>query len=442
MSQKGYSKYIRPISYLIDFLLIVWLLLFIYPSITLGVKSAILLLIIWTLIANFTEFYEVFRFTAPSSIISKTLKQLALFSLIFIALIFALERVVLPILVLKYTISLLTSVTFFKFLIYYSLKKYRTLIGRNYRNVVIIGSSEEASNLSTFFNKNEEYGYKLISQFSPNTSISTIKDFILENAIDELYCDLNSIDKETINTFITFSYQNFKSVKLIPDNSVLSHNMVLDYYGFIPVISIRKTPLELLSNYWLKRIFDIFFSLFIIIFVLSWLLPIIAIFIKIESKGPIFFKQGRPGLNQDEFYCFKFRSMKINNKTEEMMTKNDPRVTKVGAFLRRTSLDELPQFFNVLFGDMSVVGPRPHLWSHNNEYQQKIEKYNIRLQVKPGITGLAQVRGYRGEIETDEEMINRIKLDVFYIENWSLYLDVKIILLTVINIFKGQEKAY
>jgi putative colanic acid biosynthesis UDP-glucose lipid carrier transferase len=168
----------------------------------------------------------------------------------------------------------------------------------------------------------------------------------------------------------------------------------------------------------------------------------VAILIKLESKGPIFFKQGRPGLDQNEFFCIKFRSMRMNEKTEEMTTKNDPRVTKIGAFLRRTSLDEMPQFLNVLFGDMSIVGPRPHLWIHNNEYQKKIKKYNVRLHVRPGITGLAQVKGYRGEIETDEEMVNRIKYDVFYIENWSLFLDVKIIMLTIINIFKGQEKAY
>ena len=197
-----------------------------------------------------------------------------------------------------------------------------------------------------------------------------------------------------------------------------------------------------LPNKIIKRLFDILFSLFIVVFVFSWLIPIVAILIKLESKGPIFFKQGRPGLDQNEFFCIKFRSMRMNEKTEEMTTKNDPRVTKIGAFLRRTSLDEMPQFLNVLFGDMSIVGPRPHLWIHNNEYQKKIKKYNVRLHVRPGITGLAQVKGYRGEIETDEEMVNRIKYDVFYIENWSLFLDVKIIMLTIINIFKGQEKAY
>jgi putative colanic acid biosynthesis UDP-glucose lipid carrier transferase len=164
--------------------------------------------------------------------------------------------------------------------------------------------------------------------------------------------------------------------------------------------------------------------------------------IKLESKGPVFFKQGRPGLDEKEFFCYKFRSMKLNVTTEKEASKNDPRVTKIGRFMRKTSIDELPQFVNVLFGEMSVVGPRPHLWSQNKSYGNKIKKYMVRHYVKPGITGLAQVKGFRGEIESDDDMINRIKLDVFYIDNWSLILDLKIIVQTVLNILKGEKKAY
>jgi putative colanic acid biosynthesis UDP-glucose lipid carrier transferase len=182
--------------------------------------------------------------------------------------------------------------------------------------------------------------------------------------------------------------------------------------------------------------------LFVIIGLLSWLTPILALLIKLESRGPIFFRQGRPGIDEKEFFCYKFRSMRINLNTEQEASKNDPRVTRIGRFMRKTSLDEMPQFINVLMGDMSVVGPRPHLWTQNKLYGSKIKKYMIRHYVKPGITGLAQVRGYRGEIETDEDMINRIKFDVFYIENWSLILDIKIIVQTIINIFEGEEKAY
>jgi putative colanic acid biosynthesis UDP-glucose lipid carrier transferase len=169
---------------------------------------------------------------------------------------------------------------------------------------------------------------------------------------------------------------------------------------------------------------------------------LLAILIKLESKGPVFFTQGRPGMGENEFVCYKFRSMRVNKTTEKEASKNDPRVTKVGRFMRKTSIDELPQFINVLKGDMSVVGPRPHLWSQNKEYGNKVKKYMMRHYVKPGITGLAQVSGFRGEITIERDMINRIKFDVFYIENWSLILDLKIIFQTVINIFKGDKKAY
>ena len=191
-----------------------------------------------------------------------------------------------------------------------------------------------------------------------------------------------------------------------------------------------------------KRGFDIVFSIIIIVLLLSWLIPILAILIKLESRGPVFFKQGRPGIDENEFFCYKLRSMNINQNTEKEASKNDPRVTKIGKFMRKTSLDEMPQFLNVLLGDMSVVGPRPHLWAQNKTYGNKVKKYMVRHCVKPGITGLAQVSGFRGEIETETDMINRIKFDVFYIENWSLILDLKIIFQTIINILKGEEKAY
>jgi putative colanic acid biosynthesis UDP-glucose lipid carrier transferase len=209
-----------------------------------------------------------------------------------------------------------------------------------------------------------------------------------------------------------------------------------------PVLSLQKTTLHDPITKVFKRVFDILFSLIVIFGLLSWLVPLLAILIKLESRGPIFFKQGRPGIDEKEFFCYKFRSMHINKTTEKEASKNDPRVTKIGRFMRKTSIDEMPQFLNVLLGEMSVVGPRPHLWSQNKTYGNRINKYMMRHYVKPGITGLAQVRGFRGEIETDEDMINRIKYDVFYIENWSIILDIKIIVQTVFNIFKGEEKAY
>ena len=219
--------------------------------------------------------------------------------------------------------------------------------------------------------------------------------------------------------------------------------MKLDYYGYIPIISLRDIPLEDPINKYIKRLFDFLFSLFIILFVLSWLTPILAFFIKIESNGPVFFKQKRNGLNYHEFDCYKFRSMNLNEIADlEQVSKNDPRITKTGRFIRKTSIDELPQFFNVLLGDMSVVGPRPHMVSHTEMYAKRIDKFMVRHFVKPGITGLAQTNGFRGEVENDKDIIYRVKYDIFYMENWSFLLDAKIIVMTLINAIRGDKKAY
>jgi putative colanic acid biosynthesis UDP-glucose lipid carrier transferase len=251
------------------------------------------------------------------------------------------------------------------------------------------------------------------------------------------------VSNNYLKDLIDFADENNKTIKFIPDTKeIFSKNLRIDYYDFFPVLSLKQTLLNEPAIKFFKRFFDIVFSIFVIVFLLSWLYPILAILIKLESKGPVFFKQGRPGMDENEFVCYKFRSMRINKTTEKEASKDDPRVTIVGRFMRKTSIDELPQFINVLVGDMSVVGPRPHLWVQNKEYGNKVKKYMMRHCVKPGITGLAQVSGFRGEIKMERDMINRIKFDVFYIENWSLILDLKIIFQTIVNIFKGDQKAY
>jgi putative colanic acid biosynthesis UDP-glucose lipid carrier transferase len=337
-----------------------------------------------------------------------------------------------------------------KYLLFYYLKKYRIITGSNFRNAIIIGYTEEAINLKNLFEKRNDYGYRFFGFFSDKKTnenikgkVGDIKEFVLQNKIDEIYCSLNEISNEQLKDLVDFADENNKTIKFIPDTKqIFSKNLKINYYEMFPVLTLQRTLLHEPATKAFKRTFDIVFSLCVIVFLLSWLVPLLALLIKLESKGPVFFKQGRPGLDEEEFYCYKFRSMMINETTEKEASKNDPRVTKIGRFLRKTSLDELPQFFNVVVGDMSVVGPRPHLWSQNRVYGNRVKKYMVRHYVKPGITGLAQVKGFRGEIETDEDMINRIKLDVFYIENWSFILDIKIIFQTVINIFKGEEKAY
>ena len=243
---------------------------------------------------------------------------------------------------------------------------------------------------------------------------------------------------------IDFADNNLKILKFLPDNKdIYSKKLKYENYDYIPILSFRDIPLQEPVNQIFKRVFDIAFSSAVIIFLLSWLTPILAILIRLESRGPVFFKQTRNGFNYKEFDCYKFRSMTPNKDAHlHQATRGDQRVTKIGKFIRKTSIDELPQFFNVLFGDMSVVGPRPHMVSHTDMYAKRVDKFMVRHFVKPGITGLAQVSGFRGEVESDKDIINRVKYDIFYIENWSLLLDLKIIFQTAMNAVKGEEKAY
>jgi putative colanic acid biosynthesis UDP-glucose lipid carrier transferase len=209
------------------------------------------------------------------------------------------------------------------------------------------------------------------------------------------------------------------------------------------LLTIRTEPLQLPHNRFLKRSFDITFSSFILLFIFPALFIIAGSLIKLSSKGPILFKQKRTGLYGKVFKCYKFRTMMINQAADtQQATKNDPRTTKIGGFLRKTNLDEFPQFINVLLGDMSVVGPRPHMLKHTEQYSKLIDKYMIRHLIKPGITGWAQMTGYRGETRTLEQMEGRVKRDVWYLENWSFFLDLKIIVVTLLNMFKGESNAY
>lgn len=447
-----YSKYIRPISILFDLVVVTSLSLFFFRDLKLNTLYYLLYqTFTWFLIAIIVKYYEVFRFTTPVEIISKLVKQFSLF-LLFVIAFFPFAKTAIfsgRAIAIFITLSVVIILSFKYFLFFY-LKKYRIATGSNFRNAVIIGYTPEAIRLKEVFENRKDYGYRFYGYFSDKKQnpeilgkIEELKKFTIDNKIDEIYCSLNEISNEKLKELVEFADDNRKVIKFIPDTKeIFSKNLKVDYYELFPVLSLQKTQLHNPIIKGVKRAFDVVFSLFVILFILSWLIPVLAVLIKLESKGPVFFKQGRPGLDEEEFFCYKFRSMQVNGFTEKEASKNDPRVTKMGKLMRKTSMDELPQFFNVLLGDMSVVGPRPHLWSQNKAYASKIKKYMVRHYVKPGITGLAQVKGFRGEIETEEDMVNRIKLDVFYIENWSMIMDFKIIFQTVINIFKGEDKAY
>ncbi|HNP31926.1 MAG TPA: undecaprenyl-phosphate glucose phosphotransferase [Flavobacterium sp.] len=447
-----YSKYIRPINILFDLIVITGLSSYFFRE--LGLNQFYYLsyqTLAWILIAIFVKYYEVYRFTTPVEIITKLVKQFVVFLLVVIAF-FPFAKTVIfsgKAIAIFMTISFCIIVTF-KYFWFFYLKKYRLVTGSNFRNAVIIGYTTEAIRLKEVFETRKDYGYRFLGFFSDKKQnpevkgkIEDLKKYVIDNKVDEIYCSLNEISNERLKELVEFADDNKKAIKFIPDTKeIYSKNLKIDYYELFPVLSLQKTQLHNPFVKGVKRIFDICFSLLVIILLLSWIIPLLALLIKLESKGPVFFKQGRPGMDEQEFFCYKFRSMQVNGTTEKEASKNDPRVTKMGKFMRKTSMDELPQFFNVLIGDMSVVGPRPHLWSQNKAYASRIKKYMVRHYVKPGITGLAQVKGFRGEIETEEDMVNRIKLDVFYIENWSLIMDIKIIFQTVFNIFRGEDKAY
>ena len=443
-----YSGYIRPFSYLIDLIIINVLAIYIFPFHDNEIVYSILISFAWFAIAIYLGFYEVYRYTKVIAILNCALKQFALFSLFCLALelfysdFYYQKRVVFFVVV---SIIFILSI---KLSIYYFLRKFRALYGGNSRNVVLLGNNKNINPLKTFFNENPDYGYKLVKVFTlqdhKKERINECLSFVLKTKTDEIYCSMTDLSDSQINDIIDFADNNLKTLKFIPnEKQILSRNVKFEYYGYVPVISLRNILQDETLNKVIKRVFDILFSILIIVGLLSWLTPILALIIKWESKGPLFFIQKRNGLNYKEFNCYKFRSMEVNDKADlDLSSKNDVRITKVGKFIRKTSIDELPQFFNVLLADMSVVGPRPHMVSVANLYALNVDKFMVRHFVKPGITGLAQTKGFRGEVETDEDIINRVKYDIFYMENWSILLDIKIIFNTIFNTLKGDEKAY
>lgn len=446
--QGRYSGFITPLSYIMDLLVVNLFTNFLPINFQNPILFHSYITIAWIVLSFKNEFYEVHRYSKVVVILRKLFTQFVFFFLILYAYIGFFKQPLMSRLALgKYFLLVFAGVSVLKFLSYTLLMKYRERVKGNIRNVVVIGKSKKANQLIDVFNERKEYGYQFMRQFSTKDSnfdlISCFR-YIANNNIDEIYCSVSELKNDEIAAFIDFADNNLKTLKFLPDNkNIFSKKLKFEYYDYLPILSLRDIPLHNSLNAFLKRTFDIVFSLIVIFGVLIWFGPILALLIRLESKGPVFFIQKRTGFDNNEFYCFKFRSMAMNKDADTMQAgKNDMRVTKIGKFIRKTSIDELPQFYNVLFGNMSVVGPRPHMLKHTDEYASRVDKYMLRHFVKPGITGLAQVRGYRGEIEQDSDIQNRIKFDIFYVENWSFFLDLKIIVQTVINAFKGEEKAY
>lgn len=396
------------------------------------------------------------RIIRPERIISHALRNTLIHSTLFISLISLadIESVSVRFVINLYSLFFLCLVAYW-LTFRYILKKYRKY-GRNTRSIIYIGNN---SNLAKLYNEmagDSTTGYRIIGYFNnfPSDCFpesvpylghpQNVIPFLQKYPVEQVYvCLPNTLSSEMI-PIINYCENHmirFYSVPIIPD--YLKRRLHFEMYGNVPVFSVREEPLSKLENRLLKRTFDLLFSILFLCTLFPLIYIIVGIAIKLSSPGPIIFKQKRSGESGKEFWCYKFRSMHVNKDCDKLQaTEDDPRKTQIGEFIRKNSIDELPQFINVLLGQMSVVGPRPHMLKHTEEYSRLIDKYMVRHLVKPGITGWAQVHGYRGATQELRLMKGRVQRDVWYLEHWTFLLDIYIIYKTIMNAIHGEKEAY
>ena len=415
---------------------------------------------LWILLSNTIGFYDDFHsrnFPFQFVNILKETAVLVIASILFIFLtkedLFTRNFITLYAILLIFFISLRT-------IVFRKVLKSLRRKGKNIRNLLIIGTGEVAYKFKSMINSNPDFGYNF-SGFVTETEIADsandvvgktdqLEKLISELSVDEVVIALKDKSDEFLDEIITICNRNAVKTHIIPDYfKFVSSRFQVSMFGNFPIITARIEPLEEVHWRFLKRTFDMVFSLLVVIFIFSLLYPIIFILTKLSSPGPVFFIQDRVGSRNKNFECYKFRTMKVSESKStykfQPVVENDPRVTKVGRFLRKSNLDELPQFINVLKGEMSVVGPRPHAVLYDLKYGKIVDAIRLRHNVKPGITGWAQVHGLRGDVLDEEENIRRtkkrIEYDIWYIENWSMTLDIQIILITIWQMLRGKTKG-
>ena len=327
--------------------------------------------------------------------------------------------------------------------------------GFNFKRVIVIGGGTVGVRLINEMLSDQGYGYHIVGFFDDNPkarsasaayqgTLDEVEQFVKTHQVDEMFCAVPDIeDNQNVSRMIRIADNNAVDFFYVPQfGRTVTRQFELQSVGDVPILAVHPYPLKNPINRFVKRAFDLLVSTVGLILSPLVIIPV-AIGIKLSSPGPIFFVQKRTGYRGQAFDCYKFRTMRINNDSDKVQaTKDDPRVTRFGNFLRRTSIDELPQFFNVWQGKMSLVGPRPHMVAQTELYSELIDKYMLRHTIKPGITGWAQVLGYRGQTEELWQMEKRVESDVWYAENWTFFLDLKIITRTVWNAIKGEENAY
>ena len=317
--------------------------------------------------------------------------------------------------------------------------------GHNTRRITLVGHDEMLKKLSDKLVGNPTHGYRICNQFD------NAEEFLNENALEnekntqnlgeELYLCVPRSEQQLIKRTAQLCDKRMVKFYYVPpaDESLNLQSVFIDD---IEVFASYASPLEEPLNRFVKRLFDIFVSIVALLFI-ALLLPFVAIGIEVQSPGPLLFRQRRTGMDGKDFWCLKFRSMHVNADSDsKQATKDDPRKFPFGNLMRKTNIDELPQFWNVLRGDMSIVGPRPHMLAHTEQYSALIGKYMVRHFVKPGITGWAQVTGFRGETSELWQMEGRVERDIYYIQHWSIWLDLRIVWMTVKNVFKNDKNAY
>ncbi len=464
-----YSKYITPLCVTLDVLTICGLFfLFNYfidhdKGITHSVvdgfaryyKAFILFIFSWYFISQKTKIYALHRGTDLVTILKKVGLQILLFGIIVFAVsgrkdgYLSVESY--PI---YFILSLFVLTLSYRIILYLFIQSHRVK-GGNWRSVVFVDKNDNTHKLINLFEKKNIYGMKTEGCFvdgndllwqRPNTyeyDFQQLDKFVKENNVSILFMSMSGKLGGKMDEINEIVDRNHLRIIYVPKSSFdLSGGIRLDFFYGFPVIVTERLPLDIPINRFMKRAFDIVFSSFVIVFILSWLYPLIALLIKLDSKGDVLYIQERNGLDGKPFGCYKFRTMRPSLDAGIQQTvKGDKRVTKIGRILRKTSLDEFPQFFNVFKGEMSIVGPRPHMTSQDQHYNSLLPKYCVRYYVKPGITGLSQVSGYRGEIKTDEDMENRIMTDMYYVRKWSFVMDLIIIVKTIYYAIVGDKHA-
>ncbi|WP_345991434.1 exopolysaccharide biosynthesis polyprenyl glycosylphosphotransferase [Chryseobacterium sp. Chry.R1] len=455
MQRIRYSRYLKSIILLLDLLVIASVFIFFFLSRNRDLihdkdiwyeNSFPLLLLIsfWVLLSGRTKIYNIRRNLTYTTFIERIVTHFILFVIGLVLIRKVSNNKFFSSELSWLSLYLFSFILITKSIIYFGIKYLRS-IGINNRNVMFLSENSSTNVLKNILNERKDFGYRIFEYPTEIIQTQELQSFWKSNGIHTLFLPLeNTFTSQMEDEIFRLAEASKVHISLIPNISQTDlFTYDLGYVETQPVLNQAKYPLDYYSNYLLKRLFDIVFSLVVMIGICFWLFPIIAIFIKLTSKGPVFFIQKRYGFHEEVFSCIKFRTMVVNDEsTTRTTSENDARITGIGKFLRKTSLDEMPQFINVLRGEMSIVGPRPHMLAVDNYYKPKIGRYSLRSTVNPGITGLAQVNGLRGDSgDVEVEMKKRILADAFYVRNWSFILDLIIILKTILLVLGGDKNA-